>query len=109
MPLSAKVGSFALNTSTGNQSVSGLGFQPKVVIFFYNSATSDSTNANARIGFGVGISSSDRRAIYNVSIDNQASSTNTAANQNTSCIYLGGNPIADLVSLDSDGFTVNLS
>lgn len=108
--LNAKAGSFALNTSTGNQSVSSLGFTPKVVIFFYNINTADGDIAGGRIGFGVGVSSSDRRATDNFSLDAQTSSSNNAAQSNTRCIYfIGGSTQADYVGPLADGFEINIT
>lgn len=109
--LDARVGSFSLTGSTGNQSVSSLGFQPKVVLFFYNAKqTADGTINDSVVGFGVGISSTERRAIWTKSTYNQASSVNYNANQNASCIHAGnGNVIADYVSSDTDGFTINVT
>jgi len=110
MSLSTKVGSFTLNASTGNQAVTGVGFQPKLVIFLHNLLGSDSTVSNAFIGLGVGISSSDRRATVNRSTDAQTSSVNFAANQSSTCIYFPTAAVtADFVSNDSDGFTINIT
>lgn len=108
MALSAKAGSFTGSGLTGNQAVTGVGFQATVVIFWWNLSVSDGSAVDFMMGFGVGISSSDRRAAGNSSIDNQASSINNAWNQSSTCIYApGGVPRADFVSMDSDGFTVN--
>jgi hypothetical protein len=41
MAFEYKVGNFQLNSSIGAQSVTGVGFQPKVVLFLHNSATVD--------------------------------------------------------------------
>lgn len=106
--LLAKAGSFTGTGSTGNQSVTGVGFQPKVVLFRYNMSAVDTSQADAIIGFGVGVSSSDRRVSGNYATDNLSTSANAAWNQSTYCIYTpGGGSRADLVSLDSDGFTIN--
>lgn len=108
MTLNAKVGSFVGNGLTGNQPVTGVGFQPSMVIFWWNVITVDGSEVDFIVGFGVGISSSDRRAVGNYSTDNQGSSANAAWNQSTACIYApSGAPSADFVSQDSDGFTVN--
>lgn len=106
--LLAKAGSFTGTGSTGNQAVTGVGFQPKVVLFRYNMSAVDTSQADAIIGFGVGVSSSDRRVSGNYATDNLSSSANAAWNQSSYCIYTpGGGSRADLVSLDSDGFTIN--
>ena len=106
--LLAKAGSFTGSGSTGNQSITGVGFQPKVVLFRYNLQTSTGSAADSVIGFGVGVSSSDRRVSGDYSNNNLSTSTHDAWNQPTYCIYApSGNPRADFVSLDSDGFTIN--
>jgi hypothetical protein len=108
MALNVKVGSFTGSGSTGNQAVTGVGFQPSLVIFWWNLATADGSAIDAIFGFGAGISSSDRRAGGNFSQDAVTSSANNAWNQSATCIYApGGTPRADFVSQDSDGFTIN--
>ena len=108
MALNAKVGSFAGSGTTGNQAVTSVGFQPTVVLFWWNLLSADGSGADFIFGFGVGISTSDRRAVGNYSTDAQATSSNAAWNQSTTCIYApSGAPRADLVSMDADGFTVN--
>jgi hypothetical protein len=112
MALDAKVGSFAQPGSTGNQAVSGVGFQPKVVIFFGNNRTSDGTHVDAVYHFGVGISSSDRRTVGVASEDAAGTSAVGIAQTNVECIRVvnpAGSMVveADFVSLDADGFTVN--
>ena len=106
--LLAKAGSFTGTGSTGNQAVTGVGFQPKVVLFRYNMSATDTSQGDAIIGFGVGVSSSDRRVSGNYATTGLTTSANAAWNQPTYCIYTpGGGSRADLVSLDSDGFTIN--
>jgi hypothetical protein len=105
-----KQGSFILRSTTGTQSITDLGFTPKVVIFYYTTLEGDGTGNGAALGFGVGISSSDRRSVGNASEHNVTPSINNAFNQNTDCIYLfGGTSRADLVSMDIDGFTINVT
>jgi len=107
-PVSVKAGSFTGSGSTGNQSITGVGFQPKVVLFRYNMATSTGSAADSVIGFGVGVSSSDRRTSGNYSNNNVSTSSNAAWNQDSYVIYTpSGSSKADFVSMDSDGFTIN--
>lgn len=112
MALSVKYGSFSQPTTTGNNSVTGVGFQPKIIIFFANSRTSDGTSPGALFSFGVGVSSSDRRAGAYASADNTSGAQVGFSEGNTRCIRIcdssGNNlAIADFVSHDSDGFTLN--
>lgn len=109
MSLNIKVGSFAGSGASGDQDITGLGFSDTVlVIFWWNLSTSDATSGDFLWGFGVGISSSDRRAAGNQSIDNIASSQNQAWNQNAHCIYAAaGSPRADYVGAITDGFRIN--
>lgn len=106
--LLTKAGSFTGSGSTGNQAITGVGFQPKVVLFRYNLQTSDGSGGDSVSGFGVGVSSSDRRSSGDYSSNNVSPSTHDAWNQDTYCIYApSGVPRADFVSMDSDGFTIN--
>ena len=58
--MSVKVGSFAKRSGTGTQSVSGVGFQPKLVLFWMNDLTSDGNQCGGRYGFGAATSTSNR-------------------------------------------------
>jgi hypothetical protein len=88
--------------------VTGVGFQPKVVLFRYNMSPTDASQSDSVIGFGVGISSSDRRTAGDYENHNLTTSNHAAWNQDTYCIYTpSGSARADFVSMDSDGFTVN--
>ena len=106
--LLSKAGSFSGNNATGNQSITGVGFQPKVVLFRYNMQGTDASMGDASIGFGVGVSSSDRRVGGNYSNSGLTTSSQAAWNQSSYVIYTpGGGNRADFVSMDSDGFTIN--
>jgi hypothetical protein len=111
--LNAVVGSFALTGSTGNQTVTGLGFTPQVVLFWFAAPqTADGSAATANIGFGVGISSSNRRCIFQRSGDS-ISTTIVDAYQRQDCVLVSGatgvvSEKIDLVSLNNGGFTVNV-
>jgi hypothetical protein len=114
MALSSFVGSFVQPGSTGNQSVTGVGFQPKALIFFFNYLPTDGSTSSYRQGWGLATSSSNRAAISSLSSDNFATSNGTRYHTDAACIVFtdgSGSPnvVADLVTMDSDGFTVNWS
>jgi hypothetical protein len=112
-----KVGTFALAAATGNQAVTGVGFQPSCVIFFWAKRTNTSANAvtaNAGIGVGWATSSSARAAIGAASQDNVADTNSRGMIVTDNCINILGGGVTDVisdnhdfVSMDSDGFTVN--
>lgn len=106
-------GTITTPTSTGNAAVTGVGFQPKVIIL--HTTSSNSLTQGIIQGFGVCQSSSARWTSYVAELQ-----TGSTANQYgrgfkaTECItalqnnganvtYLEG----DLVTMDSDGFTIN--
>lgn len=112
--MSSKTGSFALNTSTGNQSVSGLGFQPKAIIFIGNNLTADGGAANAYILLGMAVSSSSRVAHSFFSIDFLVTSDGGKSIVATKCISMSNASDtvildADFVTMDADGFTINIT
>lgn len=105
-------GSFAAKGSTGNQSVTGLGFTPVVVYFFVGISTSAS---NSAAGFGYMTATTQYASAWASRPAVSVGSTNT---DTTHCIKLyaisaGGafsaQQEAAFVSLDSDGFTINYS
>lgn len=100
--------SAATFSSTGNKSVTGVGFTPKFVMFFVmpSAATSASTNAygamTTTVQFNTWASS------------NSAGNTSARNNSTTACVGWGTssassyNMSASYVSMDADGFTINV-
>lgn len=108
MSLSAKGGQLTTPASTGNQAVTGVGFQPKLVLLWGPLATDTSAST---IAYGVGTSSSARWCV-----NNDRENGGLLRRMNTNCIYqyssITGPTVllqSDLVSLDADGFTINWS
>lgn len=108
-----QVGSFSQATSTGNQATTGVGFTPSALLLMStNLATSASISTVAsRLSFGSGTSSSARASIWagggNAGIQNNETETTKIISMITEGAVPATNATADLVSLDSDGFTVN--
>lgn len=96
-----------------NIAVTGIGFQPKAVIFFWSGDTGavDVTGRNtALLGVGFAGSAVDRRCIAIQMIDNVATSDDKASHRNDACVAVfvgaGLDGRLDFVSMDSGGFTV---
>jgi hypothetical protein len=116
MGYSAKVGSFNIDTAktvTQQIAVTGLGFQPKIVLFWWggSTATGDEVAGGlVNIGFGAAIDATHRVCVYGVSQDGAATS-NTGSGHNTSACMRGYSDAdtldgrLDFVSMDADGFT----
>ncbi|CCF85398.1 hypothetical protein [Nitrolancea hollandica] len=113
MALLTKVGSFTGGGSLGNQSVTGVGFQPKVLILWSSNQTainSWSDHAVAAIGMTTGPSNA-----YSVSAAISASlgtRTNASRRMAAKAISISDTSEqilseADLVSFDADGFTLD--
>lgn len=105
MALSAQVGSITCPASTGNSSTTGVGFQPKVVMFWSTGVTATGSGTEQCQAWGAGVSSSSRFGICTAGAtasrhDNGKCLTVTVRGLTPACA-------ADLVSLDSDGFTLN--
>lgn len=108
-------GSYAMNTATGNQSVTGVGFQPDIVIMMatLNTVSGRTNNAN-QFGFGVMTSSAQWSICQKAQHAVGTSNTNRGF-VNNGCLLLtqtGADGTAHLqsyVSMDSDGFTVNIT
>ena len=114
MALSSFVGNFTTNTVTGNQAITGVGFTPKIVLFFPTLNTAAGLTDGFSAGFGAGISSTNRRCIGFKSQDGVTTTNPDSRQDNTKCFTLldpntGVLAAADLVSLDADGFTVNIT
>lgn len=112
MKVYAKSGSFASPTATGNQSITGLGFKPKAVIFFMNKTTTDASVDEIQVGMGFATSSAQRFYVASELDDNVAAGDSNRRVDNAKCIGIVNNAAtvvrsADFVSMDSDGFTIN--
>lgn len=112
----ATVGSFAVSSSQGATStivVSGLGFTPKLVLFFWN-GRSDTVDANGRAdprrGFGAASGTSARRCIGGFSKDATINLDNGGSGRDDACVVeTNGTAVTgllDLNSFDADGFTM---
>src|SRR5687768_3642516 len=114
MALLTKVGAFTVTNTLSNQPITGVGFQPKAVIFWsvYRSADDAwSTSSIAMIGMSTGPSNSYSVAAIGLQ---QGGGTNTASRIAAKALTFdtGGGGIeaeADLISFDSDGFTLDFT
>jgi hypothetical protein len=113
MALAYKVGNFAQPTANNASfGVTGVGFKPKAVIFYATDETGLGVSVNWNWYQGMATATNNRAACSNAQLT--ASSTSCRAHDNTKCfevVNTSGTIIvaADLVSFDSDGFTLNFS
>ena len=116
MALSAKVVSFLLSDAVvgTTQAITGVGFQPKALIFFSGGSVSatdltvDTLNVRVGVGFGV---SATKRCCITYFINDAAATMDTSCGIREDSIVAaidGGAVVGlwDLVSLDADGFTI---
>lgn len=114
MSLSTFVGTFAKRTGTGTQAITGVGFQPKAVIFWWNnlSATGFSDNgARISIGFDDG---TNHIGFGTQAQDNVGTSDTDRVYDNTKSLLLYNlaetlDSAGAIQSMDADGFTINWS
>jgi hypothetical protein len=118
--VSSKVINWTMGTATGNKALSGLGFQPSLVVhahqgYDFTSAPGNSA-ANAHFGLGVMDTAGNQWATNVLSLDKTAvGNTDTQRGQQTDgCIYSFNESLtvqkkASFVSMDADGFTVNFT
>ena len=119
--IQAKAGNFNLTNTTGNQNITGVGFQPDFVLFnwsFWNPGDNYDTNLS-RSAFGIGMakSSTEQAAIVQAGADNTGNNLDKRWQQRTdNCILLlsTANPpaqdaLASFVSMNADGFIINKS
>jgi hypothetical protein len=114
MALSTFVGNFTQPTSTNASfAVTGTGFTPKVIILFATNETGIGVSTNWTQYMGMATSTSNRCAISSVQLT--TTNSNNRAHDNTKCFIVESQPsgttivAADLVSFDSNGFTLNFS
>jgi hypothetical protein len=111
--MSAQAGTFNSNTATGNQSKTGVGFQPNGVIFGIGpkNTTDAAVTTFMELGIGWGISSTKRDATTFMT-DDAVTTDSQSILRATECILnitiaLAIDEAADFVSNDTDGFTIN--
>lgn len=106
-------GSFQLNTSTGNQTISALGFQPKIIFLKWSGQTTTGTSAvDYSIGYGVAVSPSSRAAVYSRQVNGSLNADARHANNRCLVVINSSGTVteaADLVSMNPDGFTINVT
>jgi hypothetical protein len=115
MALDSATGTFSLNASTGNQSVTGLGFQGKCGVFWTVAMNAAGAAANVDASYGVAVSSTERGCITGRADDAASTMDVASGNSNAALLKTFTDATAtptdlevDFVSWDSDGFTVNV-
>lgn len=105
------VGTMVVSAS-GNQSVTGVGFTPKLVEF--HGVLDGGNQSTSNFGFGQGFMDSSGRQWSHWGNVTESGDASGAGNWTTAC-FATGDPNADVdvafayVSMDADGFTVNVS
>jgi hypothetical protein len=117
MALSVKQGTFLTGTGTGNVSVSGVGFLPKLVMFFSRGSNGDGVSAGARMSIGAMCTGGLQGANSYRAVDAQGAEVSSRFYRSARmCMFANDTSAAasatisvGYVSLDADGFTVNVS
>ncbi len=111
--MNVKAGSFTTNTATGNQAVTGLGFLPKLILFFSAAATAEDSGQSDLNPFFGAAKSSTKRWCASAHDDDTLATANTCKGFRSNKCIVSAQPTdttlmeADFVSMDSDGFTIN--
>jgi hypothetical protein len=114
LSLFTKVGSFNTGMGLSNIVVSGIGFQPKFIIFHWNGRTEvvDAVGTKSiDFGWGFAVGAADRRALGTHSLNGANPIAGGSYHSNAACIIntdtgAGLDGAADVVSFDADGFTL---
>lgn len=111
----AYVKNWTLNTSTGNQAVSGVGFQPDIVFHLMSGQAGTLPLSNTHAGFSLGAMTSAAQCVAaGFSRDAYQQDRHVTNTRTSYCMWLSGtletlDGYASYVSLDADGFTVNVN
>ena len=117
MALNKAVGSFNTGTGTGTVAVTGVGFAPKAIIFWWNGRTGSADAAGGadwQTGIGWCTGTSNEGACYGQSQDAQFDSNTGRAHRTDACVGImtpgatTDDGLLSLNSLDSDGFTLDI-
>jgi hypothetical protein len=116
--LNFKTGEFQSPSDTQLVQVTGLGFQPKLVLFFAPYYGDEVDYAGQSYMFGMANGVANRCVGFDENGTGVAGNTNRAVTwqNNTNCIYYVGNATTPLLQLsgnlesfDIDGFTINFT
>ena len=113
MALLVASGTFEGQLDTGNQPVTGVGFQPKAIILYCTGQTSFGGSSDCRLVMGMATSAANEAVITWESDSGVSTSDVTHDSRNDRILlfrgFAGGGIIgeAEFVSFDSDGFTIN--
>jgi len=113
MVFQTKAGSFVLNTATGNQTISGVGFQPTGILFFSTGSTVEGTSAvDSRFSYGMTDGTTDHCATVTAE-DGVATHTERRSNITQILNMMNAaSAVQDItvthVSMNSDGFVINI-
>jgi len=116
--VSAKVVNWTAKTNTGNQSVTGFGFRPDVVLHVHGGDKFKTTAPLSQAGAGIGLGAMDdignQWANHSLTVDN-AGTSNTQRGQATDATIFAFDKNLNLtkkaswVSMDQDGFTLKFA
>jgi hypothetical protein len=115
VPFETFKGTLVAPTVTGAQTVTGVPFQPKAVIFFCTCLASGAADTDVYLTCcGAATSSAQEFTIANAENGSTSSNAGRAARTDASiCMPLNGNfaadAVADFTAFTSDGFTINWS
>ncbi len=113
MSFESKHGILTQPTSAGTQVITGLGFEPKAIIFFGSRNTSTGTTANIQSTIGFATASAERGTVWMSSEDNAGIANAYADYRGARSAIFGSYSSSTreaelwVESLDSDGFTAN--
>lgn len=114
MALQVAIRSITLNTVTGNQAITGVGFQGKLLLLWGNAGAVLGNATNATMILGAASSSTNRWAMWGRTRDALATSDADRAASTTRVLVRSSTDGAsltdeiDFVSWDADGFTLNI-
>lgn len=108
-----KAGSFTLNSVTGNQQITGIGFLPKLVIMWAYQVIVQGGGNEVRSCFGAATSSTQRWAS---AMSHRGTSGYRSSQFRTNVLLFWNDALSDteqmalsLVSMDNDGFTISVA
>lgn len=116
MSLLAKVGSFSTGTGTGTIAITGVGFTPKAVLFWWSGRTETTDAAGSMThnrGFGWLTGSSSRACVSSRALDAAATSDVDSAHRSDCCVISQSATGAvdgrlDFSAFGADGFSLNI-
>lgn len=100
--LFTKHGSFSMPATTGSQTISGLGFSPKAIIFTFNGNTSDGSMTDGALGIGF-LTGNGQNSLGYRATNNVMPSITRQSQDSSDCLVINNDVTGSVIIVNANG------